>query len=82
MAATPYCAKRRQASSVACRTTSGGRGFRTGLSLTLGYVAAAPGTTRAELLEGSHEVGVAGERFRLSALARAPYDPDGLRMRG
>jgi len=64
------------------RTTSGGRGFRTGLTLALGTVAAEPGTSRAELLEGPYEIGVAGERFRLSALARAPYDPDGLRMRG
>ncbi len=64
------------------RTTSGGRGFRTGLTLALGYVSADPGLGRAELLEGSYEIGVAGERFQLSALARAPYDPDGSRLRG
>jgi len=64
------------------RTTSGGRGFRTGLTLALGTVGAEPGLSRAELLEGPYEIGVAGERFRLRALARAPYDPDGSRMRG
>jgi 4-methylaminobutanoate oxidase (formaldehyde-forming) len=64
------------------RTTSGGRGFRTGLDLALGYVQAEPGATRADLLEGTYEVGIAGRRFPLKALARAPYDPDGLRMRG
>ncbi len=64
------------------RTTSGGRGFRTGLSLALGYVDTEPRATRADLLEGSYEVGVAGARFRLKALARAPYDPEGTRMRG
>jgi 4-methylaminobutanoate oxidase (formaldehyde-forming) len=64
------------------RTTSGGRGFRTGLTLALGYVATEPGLTRAELLEEPYEIGVAGERFQLSALARAPYDPDGSRLRG
>jgi 4-methylaminobutanoate oxidase (formaldehyde-forming) len=64
------------------RTTSGGRGFRTGLDLALGYVQAEPSATRADLLEGPYEVGVAGRRFPLKALARAPYDPDGTRMRG
>jgi 4-methylaminobutanoate oxidase (formaldehyde-forming) len=63
-------------------STSGGRGFRTGLTLALGYVTAEPGLTRAELLEGPYEIGVAGKRFRLRALARAPYDPDGQRMKG
>jgi glycine cleavage system aminomethyltransferase T len=67
--------------ALAGRTTSGGRGFRTGLSLAFGIVSVPPGAARDELLAGAYEVGVAGERFPLTALTRAPYDPDGKRMR-
>ena len=62
-------------------TTSGGRGFRTGLSLCFAYVRCEPGTPRTELLGGDYEIGVAGERFPLRALARAAYDPNGARLR-
>jgi glycine cleavage system aminomethyltransferase T/glycine/D-amino acid oxidase-like deaminating enzyme len=64
------------------RTTSGGRGFRTGLMLAFGIVTVPPGLTRDEVLAGPYEVGVAGQRYPMTALARAPYDPDGRRMRG
>jgi len=63
------------------RTTSGARGFRTGLTLCLGYVDCAPGEGLRDLRAGRYEVAVAGERFALSALARPPYDPQGARMR-
>jgi len=62
------------------RTTSGARGFRTGLSLCMGYVAT-ENETMSVLVEGDYEVEVAGERFPLEALARPPFDPDGTRMR-
>ena len=62
-------------------TTSGGRGFRTGLSLCFAYVSCAPGTPRADLLGGDYEIGVAGERIPLRARARPPYDPGGERLR-
>ena len=62
-------------------TTSGGRGFRTGCSLCLAYVQCEPGTPRRELLGGDYEIGIAGERFPLRALARAAYDPAGARLR-
>ena len=62
--------------AAACLTTSGGRGPRTGRMLSFGYVTMAEG-----LLAAPYEVAVAGECFRLTALARPPYDPDGLRMR-
>ena len=62
-------------------TTSGGRGFRTGLSLCFAYVRCEPGTPRSELLGDGYEIGVAGERFPLRALARPAYDPDGARLR-
>jgi 4-methylaminobutanoate oxidase (formaldehyde-forming) len=63
-------------------TTSGARGFRTGVSLCLGYVKCEAGESAADLRHGSYEVAVASERHRLQALERAPYDPDGGRMRG
>lgn len=66
---------------LAGRTTSGGRGFRTGLSLAMGYVDCAPGEARRDLLEGRYEIAVAGERFPARPLERAAYDPAGARMR-
>ena len=63
-------------------TTSGGRGFRTGLSLCFAYVNCEPGAPRSSLLGGGYEIGVAGERFPLRALARPAYDPDSARLRG
>lgn len=62
-------------------TTSGGRGFRTGRSLCFAYVQWEPGTPRSELLGGGYEIGVAGERYPLRALARPAYDPGGARLR-
>ena len=56
-------------------TTSGGIGFRTGKALCMGYVSTA-GDGR-----GEWSIEVAGERFPLHILERAPYDPDGSRMR-
>ncbi len=63
------------------RTTSGARGFRTGLDLCMGYVGCAAGTPRAALLDGTYEIGVEGERLPLRPLDRPPYDPAGDRMR-
>ena len=68
--------------SLVGHTASGGRGFRTGLSLCLAYVRCEPGTPRSELLGDGYEIGIAGERFPLRALARPPYDPGGARLRG
>ena len=64
------------------RTTSGGRGFRTGLSLCFGYVETEPSADRSAVFEGHYEIKVAGERYRLRPLRRPPYDPDGIQMRG
>ncbi|WP_206516990.1 FAD-dependent oxidoreductase [Mesorhizobium sp. M1A.F.Ca.IN.022.07.1.1] len=63
-------------------TTSGGVGFRTGLSLCLGYVACEAGETTQQLAASNYEVAVAGQRFGLRLLERPPYDPTGSRMRG
>ena len=62
-------------------TTSGGRGFRTGLALCFAYVRCEPGTPRNAMLGGGYEIGVAGERFQLRALGRPAYDPDRARLR-
>ena len=57
------------------RTTSGGRGFRTGKALCMGYVGAIVDKT------GGWQIEIAGERFDISPLSHPPYDPGGLRMR-
>ena len=62
-------------------TTLGGRGFRTGLALCFAYVQCEPGAARSDLLGDGYEIGVAGERFPLRALARPAYDPHGARLR-
>lgn len=72
-----YCA-----GQIVGRTTSGALGFRTGRSLCFAYVSCAPGTARRDLIGRTYEIGVAGERYRLQALPRVPYDPAGLRLRG
>ncbi len=59
------------------QTTSGGIGFRTGKALCMGYVAADDDGSD----QGRWAVEVAGERFPLRMLERAPYDPAGSRMR-
>ena len=64
------------------RTTSGCRGFRTGLSLSMGYVGCARGEPLRALLDGCYEIGLGRRRLPLRPLQRAPYDPDGARMRG
>ena len=64
------------------RTTSGGRGFRTGLSLTMGYVECRPGEPVRALLDGRYEIGLGRRRLRMRPLERAPWDPKGERMRG
>jgi 4-methylaminobutanoate oxidase (formaldehyde-forming) len=63
-------------------TTSGGLGFRTGLSLCFGYVNCGPGETRRQVLASDYEIAVAGTRYRLLPLDKPPYDPAGTRMRG
>ena len=62
-------------------TTSGTRGFRTERSLCFAYIAVAPGEVRSDLLGSRYEIEVAGERYPLAPLSRAPYDPVGARMR-
>ncbi len=63
-------------------TTSGGRGFRTGKTLCMAYIACEPSTSKQHLLGKHYEIAVAGKRYPLQPLAQAAYDPDGTRMRG
>ncbi|MCE2519175.1 MAG: FAD-dependent oxidoreductase [Alphaproteobacteria bacterium] len=63
-------------------TTSGCRGFRTGLSLSMGYVACPQGTPVQTLQDGSYEIGLGQRRLPMRPLKRAAYDPRGARMRG
>ena len=62
-------------------TTSGGRGFRTGLSLCFAWVRCERDAPRGDLLGDGYEIGVAGECFPLRALAHSAYDPGGTRLR-
>jgi 4-methylaminobutanoate oxidase (formaldehyde-forming) len=64
------------------RTTSGNRGFRTGLSLCLAMIGCEAGEPIETLHAGRYEIGIAGVRYPLRALPRPAYDPDGARMRG
>ena len=62
------------------RSTSGGLGFRTGLSLSFGMVEFPAGAS-GELRTAHYEIELAGDRYPMTVLARAPYDPKGRRMR-
>ncbi len=67
---------------LAGHTTSGCRGFRTGLSLSMGYVACPRGAPFRTLLEGSYEIGLGQRKLPMRPLKQAAYDPRGTRMRG
>jgi len=62
-------------------TTSGGRGPRTGLSLCFAMVACGAQETLDQVRRKPYQVDVAGVRYAATALARPPYDADGLRMK-
>lgn len=68
--------------SLVGRTTSGGRGFRTGLSLCFASLACRPDEGKTAMMNGAYEISVAGRRYPLKALPKPPYDPGGERMRG
>jgi len=63
-------------------TTSGGQGFRTGLSLCLAYVAVPPEAASETMFEDTYQIKVAGEVLPLRPLRQPPYDPGGQRLRG
>ncbi len=59
------------------RTTSGGLGFRTGKALSMGYIENAKNS-----LTGEFEIKVAGKLYHAMLLTRAPYDPEGIKLKG
>ena len=63
-------------------TTSGARGPRTGKALAFALISVVPGESMAETAGRRFEIEVAGARYPAVALRRAPFDPDGTRMRG
>ncbi|MEM7058189.1 MAG: FAD-dependent oxidoreductase [Pseudomonadota bacterium] len=55
------------------RTTSGARGFRTGLSLCFAYLPVPNGETMPDLARQTYEISVAGRRYPLRILAKPAY---------
>ncbi|MFA3915429.1 GcvT family protein [Ruegeria hyattellae] len=62
-------------------TTSGGRGPRTGLNLCFAMLDTMPGETLTQTCARAFTVRVAGRDYSATPLRRAPFDPDGKRMR-
>ena len=64
-------------------TTSGGYAFTIGKPISMGYVEPDDGPlSRDDVLSGSYEIEVAGDRFPATVSLSAPYDRKGERMRG
>ena len=64
------------------RTTSGGIGFRTDMTLCLAMVSLHADLAVEDVFRASYEVEAAGERFPMSALRKPPYDPERSLLRG
>ena len=67
--------------SLVGRITSGMYGHTVGAALGMGYVTHEPGTPRDEVIGGSFEITVNGERIPATASYRPFYDPTGDRIR-
>ena len=63
------------------RTTCGAYGHTLGRSVGMGYVEDEAGVDLAFVRSGSYQIEVATERYPATATLRAPYDPDGKRVR-
>ena len=63
-------------------TTSGGIGPRTGKVLTYAMVKCDPKESYAQVVDKPYQIEVAGDLYETRVLTDAPYDPDGMRMRG
>ena len=62
--------------------TSGAYGHRIGASLGMGYVSCEAGVTADWLATGTWEVEVAWTRYPVEVALKAPYDPEGERIKG
>ena len=67
--------------SLVGRITSGMYGHTVGAALGMGYVTHEPGTPRDEVIGGSFEITINGERIPATASYRPFYDPTGDRIR-
>jgi 4-methylaminobutanoate oxidase (formaldehyde-forming) len=63
------------------RITSGMYGHTVGGALGMSYLGSEPDTPRPQVIEGTFEVGVNGERVPATASYRPFYDPDSERVR-
>jgi sarcosine dehydrogenase len=61
--------------------TSAAFGHTLGCAAAMGYVRNADGVDRAFVESGNYEIEIAGERVGATPHLRAPYDPDGSRLR-
>jgi glycine cleavage system aminomethyltransferase T len=61
--------------------TSAAFGHTVGCPMAMGYVRHADGVDRAFIESGRYEIERAGERLPARTHRRAPYDPDGSRLR-
>ena len=62
-------------------TTGGARGPRTGQTLAFGLIDTAPGETLAQTAARQFEMEIGGKRYEARPLRRAPFDPQGGRMK-
>ncbi len=63
-------------------TTSGGYGPRTGKLLSFALIRCNPKESLAHIFNKSFTIEVAGTSYKTLVCTEAPYDPDGMRMRG
>jgi 4-methylaminobutanoate oxidase (formaldehyde-forming) len=68
--------------AVAGYLASGGYGHFVGAAIGLGYVTQREGESDGELVGGTYEIEIAGQRFPARASLRPLYDPSGERVRG
>jgi 4-methylaminobutanoate oxidase (formaldehyde-forming) len=62
-------------------TTSAAYGHTLGRAVALGYVKRPGGVDSAYLATAGFEIEIAGDRFAARGSLRAPYDPDGIRVK-
>jgi sarcosine dehydrogenase len=62
-------------------TTSAAYGHTLGRAVAMGYVTRAAGVDAAYLATARFEIEIAGDRFAARGSLRAPYDPDGIRVK-
>jgi 4-methylaminobutanoate oxidase (formaldehyde-forming) len=64
------------------QTTSGGRGFRTDLSICFASVKMIKGLSLQDYRNAEFKISIAGERYTLEPLTRPAFDPENKRLKG